>query len=171
VRLWGEEGWEDLTGEATEGAEIAQRFESRLTGYLRKYKGENAMTKEEIKAEEKQGAEGSEQTDSAHRRSFIKTMVAGAVAAGAIGAVPLVARAQEKSGLTATAATQRFRICFNGKNPPVLEEIYRALEQAAGETGCTRCGLIGYDIYLGCGDIIQPSADPYVITGEQVAGF
>jgi hypothetical protein len=140
----------------------------------RNKKGEIVMTKEEIKAEEIQGSRenGSEQSDAAHRRSFIKTMVAGAVAAGAIGAVPLVARAQDsKAELTATAAAKtRFRIAFNGRRPPVLEDIYRALEKAAGETGCTRCGLIGYEIYLGCGDIIQPANDPFVITGEQIAG-
>ena len=130
------------------------------------------MANEEIKAEEKQGSQeaGTEQSDTAHRRSFIKTMVAGAVAAGAIGAVPLVAKAQDK-GLTATVApTRRLRISFNGRRPPVLEEIYRAIEQAAGEAGCTRCGLLGYDIYMGCQEIVQPVEAPFVMTGEQIAG-
>ena len=112
----------------------------------------------------------SEQKDPAARRSFIKTVVAGAVAAGAMGAVPLIAKAQEQetqfTNLT-VAASRRFKICFNGKKPPVLEDIFRAIELAARESGCTRCGLIGLDYYLGCQDIIQPSETPFVITGEQ----
>jgi len=134
------------------------------------------MTNEEFKAEKNESAveAGSEQTNAADRRSFIKTVVAGAVAAGAIGAVPLVARAQEgqmAERLATASATRRFRISFNGRRPPTLDDIYRALEQAAGEAGCTRCGLLGYDIYMGCQDIIQPVEAPYVVTGEQQFGF
>lgn len=38
------------------------------------------------------------------------------------------------------------RIAFRKNRPPTVEDIYRAIEQALGVAGCTRCGFDGLDV-------------------------
>jgi hypothetical protein len=64
------------------------------------------------------------------------------------------------------------RVVFDARKPPVLEDVVAALEMAAGETGCTRCGLGGIDVNLVLEEILGPEPDPWIITagGSQVIG-
>ncbi|HZN10961.1 MAG TPA: hypothetical protein VFC61_04745 [Blastocatellia bacterium] len=119
--------------------------------------------------------EASGEVGSADRRSFITGMVAGTVAAGSLAAsvkgaaAPKVGPASP-AGIAAGPA-KIMRITFDQSRAPQLEDIFRALEKALGQTGCTRCGFDGIDVLLKKEEIFDPQPQPWVVTvGEKYQG-
>ncbi len=110
----------------------------------------------------------------ANRRSFMKTLAAGTVAAGALtgitakAATPTAAQNIYAQRLTAQARkpTAVLRLSFNQKRPPKLNEVFRAIEEVLAPTGCTACGFDGLDFLLRLDDIITPAQDGFVATLE-----
>jgi hypothetical protein len=113
-----------------------------------------------------EGLEGG--SEPATRRSLLKSIALGTVAAGALGSAT-----GAESATTSGALTKRnVRVVFDARKPPVFEDVLAALERAAGEYGCTRCGLGGIDVHLVLEEILGPEPDPWVITAgaPQVIG-
>ena len=112
--------------------------------------------------------------DVANRRSFMKTLAAGTVAAGALAGVtakasaPTAAQSAFAQRLTAQARkpTAVLRLSFSQDRPPKLNEVFRAIEAVLEPTGCTACGFDGLDFLLRLDKIIIPSHEGFVATLE-----
>jgi hypothetical protein len=104
-------------------------------------------------------------SEPATRRSLLKSLALGTVAAGAIAGS---AKAAESVGATGELRVRRnVRVVFEQRKPPNLDDVFAALEKAAGEAGCTRCGLDGIDIKLVLEEIWGPDPTPWVITAGE----
>ncbi|MDX2029257.1 MAG: hypothetical protein SF339_01210 [Blastocatellia bacterium] len=115
------------------------------------------------------GAEG--------RRSFMKGMVAGSVAVGAMATT--IAAATPANAATATqlpytllakprAQTAKIRVSFDQRRQPKLYDLQKTLEELLGRVGCLNCGLGGIDIELRLDEVINPSNGGFaaVVEGE-----
>lgn len=108
----------------------------------------------EITAEESEG-----------RRSFMKGIVAGSVAAGALAStVANAAPAQFQAVATnflvvgkPRPESAKLRVSFDFNKQPKLYELQKALEDILRPTGCPNCGLGGIDIYLRLDQLINPA--------------
>ncbi len=113
------------------------------------------------------------------RRSFMKGIVAGTVAAGTLAST--VANATPKQFAAAPAATAVFakprletaklKISFDQRKLPKLYDVQKALEEILRPSGCPNCGLGGIDIILRLDQLINP-ADRFVaiVEGEILQG-
>ena len=99
------------------------------------------------------------------RRSFMKGIVAGSVAAGTLAAT--VANAAPKQFATAPSAvtfiakarpeTAKIRVSFDQRKLPKLYDLQKALEDILRRSGCPNCGLGGIDILLRLDELINPA--------------
>jgi len=111
---------------------------------------------------------GSSERDSPTRRSFIKNITAGAVAAAGLaaaspalaGASTAVAGATAGAGGVTAAGARHFRAAFASGGRTTLEDVHKAIEAAVGAAGCTRCGFDGIDLTLRQEEILGIGPDP-----------
>ena len=112
------------------------------------------------------------ESELANRRSFMKNLAAGTVAAGALAGTVVSAGSAKAATIsaqmtpTARRPTALLRICFPKQRPPKLEEVFRAVELALRPTGCTGCGFDGLDFLLRLDTIIGPDPAQFVATLE-----
>jgi hypothetical protein len=105
------------------------------------------------------------------RRSFMKGIVAGSLAAGTLAStVANAAPAQfaaAPSLLLAKARpeTAKLKVSFDQRRLPKLYEVQQALEDILQRSGCPKCGLGGIDIILRLDELINP-ADKFVAVVE-----
>ena len=137
------------------------------------------MKNKEIKdkASESAVANTAQESELANRRSFMKNLAAGTVAAGALagtvvsaGSTKAATISTQNLGTTARRPTALMRICFPKQRPPKLEDVFRAIEQALSPTGCTGCGFDGLDFLLRLDPVIGPDPAQVVtiLEGELV---
>jgi hypothetical protein len=108
---------------------------------------------------------GSSERDSPTRRSFIKSVTAGAVAAaGLAAAAPALAGATAGAGGVTAGGARHLRVAFQGGGLTTLEDVRKAIESAVGFAGCTRCGFDGIDLTLRQEEILGPEPDPWIVT-------
>lgn len=115
-----------------------------------------------------------QEADVANRRSFMKTLAAGTVAAGALAGVTAKAAAPtaaqtiyaQRLGIQARKPTAVMRLSFDRDRPPKLNEVFRAIEAVLEPTGCTACGFDGLDFLLRLDKVITPSPEGFVATLE-----
>ncbi len=118
------------------------------------------MNENDVVAGNETGAE-----EAAGRRSFMKGIVAGSVAVGAMassvaaGTPGTPVTAQSRFALLAKPRleTAKLKISFDQRQLPKLSELTRTLEEILGRTGCPNCGLGGIDIILRLDEIINPN--------------
>jgi hypothetical protein len=103
------------------------------------------------------------ESELANRRSFMKNLAAGTVAAGALagtvvsaGSTKAATISAQDLTLTARRPTALMRICFPKQRPPKLDEVFKAIEQALRPTGCLTCGFDGLDFLLRLDPVIGP---------------
>lgn len=99
------------------------------------------------------------------RRSFMKGIVAGSVAAGTLAAT--VANAAPKQFAAAPSAvsfiakarpeTAKIRVSFDQNKVPKLYDVQKALEDILRRSGCPNCGLGGIDILIRLDELINPA--------------
>ena len=125
------------------------------------------------KAPESAVANTVQETELANRRSFMKNLAAGTVAAGALAGTVVSAGSTKAATISAQnlAPTPRrptalLRLCFPKQRPPKLDEVFRAIEQALRPTGCLTCGFDGLDFLLRLDTIINPDPTQFVATLE-----
>jgi hypothetical protein len=101
------------------------------------------------------------------RRSFMKGMVAGSVAAGTLAATVANAKAAPAQFAAAPAAVQfiakarpetaKIRVSFDQNRLPKLYDVQKAIEDILRRSGCPNCGLGGIDILLRLDELINPA--------------
>lgn len=99
------------------------------------------------------------------RRSFMKGIVAGSVAAGTLAAT--VVNAAPKQFATSPSAVQfiakarpetaKIRVSFDQNKLPKLYDVQKAIEDILRRSGCPNCGLGGIDILLRLDELINPA--------------
>ncbi|MCI0388739.1 MAG: twin-arginine translocation signal domain-containing protein [Acidobacteria bacterium] len=133
------------------------------------------MKNEELKdkAPESPVANAAQESELANRRSFMKNLAAGTVAAGALagtvvsaGSTKAATISAQKLGVAARRPTAVLRLSFPKQRPPKLDDVFRAIEQALRPTGCTACGFDGLDCCLRLDTIIGPDPEQFVATLE-----
>ncbi len=134
------------------------------------------MKNEELKEEALESAAtgAAQEPESGNRRSFIKNLAVGTVAAGALAGSVVKAgatkAAQDFNPQYLAAAPRRptaqLRLTFPKNRPPKLYEVFRAIEAALGPTGCTACGFDGLDFLLRLDTVIGPDPQAWVATLE-----
>jgi hypothetical protein len=108
---------------------------------------------------------GSSERDSPTRRSFIKNITAGAVAAAGLAAAsPALAGATAGAGGVTAGGARHLRAAFAGGGRTTLEDVRKAIEAAVGAAGCTRCGFDGIDLTLRQEEILDPEPCPWIVT-------
>jgi hypothetical protein len=129
------------------------------------------------KAPESAVANTAQESELANRRSFMKNLAAGTVAAGALagtvvsaGSTKAAAISAQQLGTVARRPTALLRVSFPKQRPPKLEDVFRAIEQALRPTGCTGCGFDGLDFLLRLDPVIGPDPAQVVtiLEGELV---
>lgn len=103
--------------------------------------------------------------EAAGRRSFMKGIVAGSVAVGAMassvaaGTPGTTSATQSRFSLVAKPRleTAKLKISFDQRHLPKLSEVQRTLEEILSRTGCPNCGLGGIDVILRLDEIINPN--------------
>jgi hypothetical protein len=113
------------------------------------------------------------------RRTFIRRLVTGSLAASGIGAALLPAgdaaaasllAPSRLTALTTTAtpsASPVLKLTFNRKRPPTLYDLIDVVAEATGRLGCTGCGFDGIDLRLVLDEILDPEPQPNLPwTGE-----
>jgi hypothetical protein len=136
------------------------------------------MKNKELKdnAQESAVVNTAQESDLANRRSFMKNLAAGTVAAGALAGTVVSAGSTKAATIraqmtpTARRPTALLRVCFPKQRPPKLEDVFRAIEQALRPTGCTGCGFDGLDFLLRLDTIIGPDPEQFVATLEGELG-
>ena len=125
------------------------------------------------KAPESAVANTVQETELANRRSFMKNLAAGTVAAGALAGTVVSAGSTKAATIsaqnlapTARRPTALLRLSFPKQRPPKLEDVFRAIEQALRPTGCLTCGFDGLDFLLRLDTIIGPDPAQFVATLE-----
>jgi hypothetical protein len=125
------------------------------------------------KAPESAVANTAQESELANRRSFMKNLAAGTVAAGALAGTVVSAGSTKAAtisaqllGTTARRPAALMRVSFPKQRPPKLEDVFRAIEQALRPTGCTGCGFDGLDFLLRLDTIIGPDPEQFVTTLE-----
>jgi hypothetical protein len=115
------------------------------------------------KAPESAVANTAQESELANRRSFMKNLAAGTVAAGALagtvvsaGSTKAATISAQTLGPTPRRPTALMRICFPKQRPPKLDEVFRAIELALKPTGCPSCGFDGLDFLLRVDPVIGP---------------
>jgi len=133
------------------------------------------MKNKEIKdkAPESTVAKTAQESELANRRSFMKNLAAGTVAAGALTGTVVSAGSTKAATIsaqeltpTARRPTALLRICFPKQRPPRLDEVFKAIEQALRPTGCLTCGFDGLDFLLRLDTVIGPDPAQFVATLE-----
>jgi hypothetical protein len=123
------------------------------------------MKNKELKdrAPESAVANTAQESELANRRSFMKKLAAGTVAAGALtgtvvsaGSTKAATVSAQSLTLTARRPTALMRICFPKQRLPKLDEVFRAIELALRPTGCPSCGFDGLDFLLRVDPVIGP---------------
>jgi hypothetical protein len=118
-----------------------------------------------------------QESELANRRSFMKNLAAGTVAAGALagtvvsaGSTKAATVSAQSLTLTARRPTAVMRICFPKQRLPKLDEVFRAIELALRPTGCPSCGFDGLDFLLRVDPVIGPDPTQIVtiLEGELV---
>ena len=112
--------------------------------------------------------------DVANRRSFMKTLAVGTVAAGALAGVtakaatPTTAQTiyAQRLAVQPRRPTAVLRLSFDRNRPPKLNEVFRAIEAVLEPTGCTACGFDGLDFLIRLDKVITPSPEGFVATLE-----
>jgi hypothetical protein len=129
------------------------------------------------KAQESAVANTAQESELANRRSFMKNLAAGTVAAGALtgtvvsaGSTKAATISAQNLGTTARRPAALMRICFPKQRPPKLDEVFRAIQLALSPTGCTGCGFDGLDFLLRLDPVIGPDPAQVVtiLEGELV---
>jgi len=129
------------------------------------------MKNKEIKdkAPESAVANTAQESELANRRSFMKNLAAGTMAAGALTGTVVSAGSTKAATISAQnlaptprRPTARLRLCFSKQRPPKLEDVFRAIEQALRPTGCLTCGFDGLDFLLHLDTIINPAPEQFV---------
>lgn len=131
------------------------------------------MTNKELKDETLASSSIAADAEVANRRSFMKTLAAGTVAAGALAGITAKAATPtaaqniyaQRLAVQARKPTAVLRLSFDRKQPPKLQEVFRAIEAALEPTGCTACGFDGLDFLLRLDEVINPQT-PWVATLE-----
>jgi hypothetical protein len=125
------------------------------------------------KAPESTVANTALETELANRRSFMKNLAAGTVAAGALagtvvsaGSAKAATISTETLAPTARRPTALMRISFPKQRQPRLDEVFKAIEQALRPTGCLTCGFDGLDFLLRLDTVIGPDPAQFVTTLE-----
>lgn len=122
-------------------------------------------------ANKEQKPSASENTNENHdgRRSFMKGIVAGTVAAGTIAATVTNATPAQAATNPLLAKprpdTAKLKITFDQRRPPKLYEVQKSIEDLARRLGCDNCGLGGIDVLIRLDELINP-ADRYVAIVE-----
>ncbi|MBL8205293.1 MAG: hypothetical protein JNM09_13745 [Blastocatellia bacterium] len=103
--------------------------------------------------------------ESEGRRSFMKGIVAGSVAAGTLAST--VVNAAPKQFAAAPSAIQfvakarpetaKIKVSFDQIRQPKLYDLQKSLEDILRRTGCPNCGLGGIDILLRLDELINPA--------------
>jgi len=131
------------------------------------------MKNKELKDKAPESATAAQESELANRRSFMKNLAAGTVAAGALAGSVVSANtakaattSAQKLGVTARRPTALLRLSFPQQRPPKLYEVFRAIEAALGPTGCTACGFDGLDVLLRLDNVINPDPEKWVATLE-----
>jgi len=103
--------------------------------------------------------------ESEGRRSFMKGIVAGSVAAGTLAST--VVNAAPKQFAAAPSAVQfvakarpetaKIKVSFDQIRQPKLYDLQKSLEDILRRTGCPNCGLGGIDILLRLDELINPA--------------
>ena len=112
------------------------------------------------------------QTDG-DRRTFMKGIVAGTVAAGTLAATTNAAPGQSLGAAAAAPLvfakprpeTAKLRLSFDQQKQPTLIDIQNAIANIVRRSGCTNCGLGGIDIHIRLDQLINP-ADRYMASVE-----
>lgn len=110
------------------------------------------------------------------RRTFMKGIVAGSIAAGTISSTvaPAIANAAPAQFAAPAAAlvyakarpeTAKLRVSFDQQRLPKLSEVQDALATILRRSGCPNCGLGGIDVLLRLDQIINPQ-DRFVAVVE-----
>jgi hypothetical protein len=60
------------------------------------------------------------------------------------------------------------RIAFDERREIVSKDLHGILKEILGQSGCPACGLVGVDLVLRKGPIINPVGDPFVATLEGI---
>ena len=129
------------------------------------------------KAPESPVANTAQESDLANRRSFMKNLAAGTVAAGALAGTVVSAGSTKAATISAqdlTVSPRRqtavMRICFPKQRLPKLDDVFRAIELALKPTGCPSCGFDGLDFLLRVDPVIGPDPAQFVtiLEGELV---
>ncbi|ACY14135.1 twin-arginine translocation signal domain-containing protein [Haliangium ochraceum] len=82
---------------------------------------------------------------STQRRTFMKTVMTGAVAAGVVGAASK-AQAQTPNACGPTSFPNNpvnVKVMFSRDKVPTLDDLHRLLDDVIGQSGCPNCGLGG----------------------------
>ena len=112
------------------------------------------------------------------RRTFMKGIVAGSIAAGTLAstvtnAAPAQFAAPAAALVYAKARpeTAKLRVSFDQQRLPKLSEVQDALASILRRSGCPNCGLGGIDVLLRLDQIINPQ-DRFiaVVEGEIFQG-
>jgi hypothetical protein len=107
----------------------------------------------------------SSERDSPTRRSFIKSVTAGAVAAASLAsASPALAGATAQTGTVTEGGARHLRVAFNQGGVTTLDDVHEAIERALGVTGCTRCGFDGIDLTLRQEEVLSVEPQPWIVT-------
>ena len=107
----------------------------------------------------------SSERDSPTRRSFIKSVTAGAVAAAGLAAAsPALAGATAPPRTATQGGARHLRVAFNRGGLTTLEDVHEAIERALGVAGCTRCGFDGIDLLLRQEEVLRPDPHPWIVT-------
>ena len=103
--------------------------------------------------------------ESEGRRSFMKGIVAGSVAAGTLAST--VVNAAPKQFAAAPSAVQfvakarpetaKIKVSFDQIRQHKLYDLQKSLEDILRRTGCPNCGLGGIDILLRLDELINPA--------------
>jgi hypothetical protein len=122
-------------------------------------------------------ANTAQESEMANRRSFMKNLAAGTVAAGALAGTVVSAGSTKAATIgaqdltvTPRRATAVMRICFPKQRLPKLDDVFRAIELALKPTGCPSCGFDGLDFLLRVDPVIGPDPAQFVtiLEGELV---
>lgn len=134
------------------------------------------MKNKELKGEALESATtpATQESELANRRSFMKNLAAGTVAAGALAGSVVSARTPkaaqaigaEYAIATARRPTAQLRLTFSQGRPPKLYEVFRAIEAILEPTGCPACGFDGLDFLLRLDRVIGPDPEKWVATLE-----
>lgn len=134
------------------------------------------MAKQELNQVPATGGNATEENGG--RRTFMKGIVAGSVAAGTLASTVANAAPAQFAVPAATLVyakprpeTAKLKVSFDQRRQPKLAEVQDALADIFRRSGCPNCGLGGIDVLLRLEQIINPQ-DRFVavVEGEILQG-